>query len=560
MFCEFWRRVKYSIKLDVKNDASTPKSILTYPNASVGVWWIDPALRPLNFRVGILFLAAVANGYSSSLITGLMIIQSWRVLFGITIDHYNPKLISFTIAALVFGGVPFFIAASYISDRLGRRFCLCIGIWIMLVGSIAQCIAKGIEAFIVCRVMIGIGLAFNQISAPTLVIETAHPRHREEMIVLYNVFWYFGAALAAIASLVALKTHAADDWGWRIPCIVQVVIPFIQLITFPLVLESPRYLVAAGRRIAAEAMLYKYHSVIRRKDSQAIDPLVEEEIRRMSQAITQERNLLAAKKAANPSYSVWREFLSGNRNRHRTFICIIVGIMIQLTGNGVISFYLFPMLNSVGVSSHLVAAAINVGLQFYNLFWGSMGAHFSLKYGRRALWLTSAIGMFLSMIGLGASAATYLGEFHDTGRKSVVHGGIQIALIFIFYGFYSIGFTPLQVGYVEEVLPYHLRAKGVALNWFVVFLVGGGTQIANAYGLVKLTWRLYFIYTSLLALWNAVIYFTFPETKGFSCLEDIPKLLFQDPEYTVNQGIATDGGLQANDIPTAGPSNTREPT
>lgn len=38
-----------------------------------------------------------------------------------------------------------------------------------------------------------------------------------------------------------------------------------------------------------------------------------------------------------------------------------------------------------------------------------------------------------------------------------------VPLIFIFYFFYDIAYTPLLVGYTLEILPYKVRAKGFAV-------------------------------------------------------------------------------------------------
>jgi hypothetical protein len=35
--------------------------------------------------------------------------------------------------------------------------------------------------------------------------------------------------------------------------------------------------------------------------------------------------------------------------------------------------------------------------------------------------------------------------------------------LFIYYGFYDIGFTVLPNLYVPEILPYHLRTKGMGI-------------------------------------------------------------------------------------------------
>lgn len=47
-------------------------------------------------------------------------------------------------------------------------------------------------------------------------------------------------------------------------------------------------------------------------------------------------------------------------------------------------------------------------------------------------------------------------------------GRAVMAFLFIYFGFYDIAFTGLTVGYPLEILPFSLRAKGMALfNFFV---------------------------------------------------------------------------------------------
>jgi len=36
-------------------------------------------------------------------------------------------------------------------------------------------------------------------------------------------------------------------------------------------------------------------------------------------------------------------------------------------------------------------------------------------------------------------------------------------MLFIYYGFYDIGWTPLPFSYGAEILPYHMRLKGLSI-------------------------------------------------------------------------------------------------
>lgn len=47
--------------------------------------------------------------------------------------------------------------------------------------------------------------------------------------------------------------------------------------------------------------------------------------------------------------------------------------------------------------------------------------------------------------------------------KSHGVGLAVVPFLFIYYGFYDIGWTPLPFSYGAEILPYHMRLKGLSL-------------------------------------------------------------------------------------------------
>ncbi|KAF3901988.1 hypothetical protein ABW21_db0208012 [Orbilia brochopaga] len=477
------------------------------PNNTNPTWWKDPSLRRLNLAIGLMFCSAAANGFDSSLINGLLILDSFRSVFGITETNDNATFVGLMIAALSFGGLVAFIPASYVSDYMGRRFCVGLGSAIMTIAAAMQAAFKGKIPFLITRVFLGIGLAFAQTAAPSLTAEIAHPRHRERVLMFYNSVWYWGSIVSALATFGALKFAPNEDWAWRMPCIIQALFPLLQTIGLIFVPESPRYMVAKGKPEVAFKILADYHA-----NGASRDELVLAEYNSIKVAIKRE-----SVGARRPGF---REFFETPGNRLRLFICIMVGIMIQWAGNGIISYYLFPMLQSVGITSHMQASGVNIGLQVWNALLAGLGAEMCKRWGRRPLWLSSAFGMMLAFIAVGIIAADYTNRFEGTGKSSPAHGYATMALIFVFFGCYDIAFTPLQVAYVTEILPYRLRSKGQAINWTVIFAAGCLTQFLNPIALQAIKWRLYFVYVALLATWIVIIYFTFPETGGRS-LEDI---------------------------------------
>ena len=85
--------------------------------------------------------------------------------------------------------------------------------------------------------------------------------------------------------------------------------------------------------------------------------------------------------------------------------------------------------------------------------------------------------------------------------------------------------------YVTEVLPYTLRAKGIALFWLVTGMAGAFNTYVNPLGTQTFDWKFYWFYVAWIAVQFVVVWAFFIETKGPS-LEGIA-LLFDGGNATV---------------------------
>ena len=86
------------------------------------------------------------------------------------------------ICALPFSG--------YLSDLLGRRWAITIGILILLSGVILQVVpaVDYLGMFLAGRFVVGLGTNLISGSAPVLIMELAHPEHRGNLTTMYNCF------------------------------------------------------------------------------------------------------------------------------------------------------------------------------------------------------------------------------------------------------------------------------------------------------------------------------------------------------------------------------------
>lgn len=67
-----------------------------------------------------------------------------------------------------------------------------------------------------------------------------------------------GAIVAAWSTFGTFKMP--NSWSWRIPSLLQAAVSVFQAVFIYFVPESPRWLIANGRKLEATKILSKYHS------------------------------------------------------------------------------------------------------------------------------------------------------------------------------------------------------------------------------------------------------------------------------------------------------------
>lgn len=81
------------------------------------------------------------------------------------------------------------------------------------------------------------------------------------------------------------------------------------------------------------------------------------------------------------------------------------------------------------------------------------------RFGRRPLFLISAGGMCFAFVCWTICGAVY----ENSGGSNTGSGYAQLVFIWLFSAFYDMGFSGLLIAYALEILPFHLRAKGMMI-------------------------------------------------------------------------------------------------
>ncbi|TFK44085.1 general substrate transporter [Crucibulum laeve] len=485
-------------------------------------WWKNSRLILLNVWIGLLLITSSTNGYDGSMMNGLQSLTQWNDAFG----HPTGGKLGLLNAIQNIGSLAAYPFSPYLSDGLGRRTAIFIGALLMVGATIIQTASHSVGMFIGARFLIGFGLTFAASAAPLLVTEIAFPSQRAQATSMYNTLWYLGSIIAAWTTFGTF--NIPTSWAWRIPSALQGLPSVLQIFLIWFVPESPRWLVSKGREAQALKTLAYYHA----KGNEQ-DPLVEYEFEEIKAAIAFDRDV-----ASNIG---WKSLYKTPGNRRRMRIIIALAFFSQWSGNGLVSYYLNKVFIAIGITDPTTQLLINGILNIFNFFVAIIAGLLCDKAGRRRLFLISTCGMVVFWTLQTICFAIY------TKHNSVAAGHAVIAMIFLFYGFYDIAFTPLIVSYTVEILPYALRAKGFVVFNFSVSLSLIFNQYVNPIALEKLGWKYYLVYVFWLTFETVFVYFFIIETKNRT-LEETAALFDGDETVAmISEKAAEQAGLAQNE-------------
>lgn len=482
-----------------------------------------PHLRYLSFCIFLTTLTSTNNGYDGSMLNGLQSMTRWAAYFG----HPTGYVLGALSNGVTFGILLSFPIAPFLADRYGRKFVIILGQSLNVLGLILQGASTNYAFFLVSRIIIGAGSGIATVGSPTLISEISHPNHREVSTFSYNVCWYLGAIIPAGVSLGTIKIES--NACWRIVSYLQAAIPVFQLALFWMVPESPRFLIARGKRDKAEQVLRKYHTG--NSDDPRDIALVQYELNEIEAAIAFER------KNSNVKYT---DFIKKPGFRKIIFLVMFTGVIMQLSGNGLVSYYLNKVLNSIGITDERKQLQINVCLMVYNFVICCCVCLTAGYFKRRTLFITCVSGMLLTyIIWTVLSAVNQERNFADKSLGSGV-----LAMIFFYYLFYNIGVNGLPFLYVTEILPYSHRAKGMNIFQFTQTVVQIYNGFVNPIAMDAIEWKYYIVYCCILVVELIVVLLFYVETSGCT-LEEVALIFNISPDLNgvINSGVINNGDV-----------------
>ncbi|OQU94098.1 hypothetical protein CLAIMM_00510 isoform 2 [Cladophialophora immunda] len=457
-------------------------------------WWRDPGLRVNVVHCIGLYFCVFYLGYDASLLNGLQAMPQWKKYF----NDPSSSFLGLISASLFLPATITPYISSAINSRWGRKASLAVGSVILIVGAFVNAFSHNTGTFIAGRVLIGSAGPFGKITAIALLQEIAHPRLRSILSTSFYCNYYIGSTAAAWFCFGSL--HWGDtDWSWRAPCLFQIFAPLMVLGLLFFIPESPRWLIHHDYTEKAIDILAQYHA-----NGDRSDELVQYEYQEICHAIKLEQE---------NNKTSFVDFLRSPGNRRRLLVLITMATGTNWIGNGIITYYLAPVLKLVGITDPAQVSGINGGLAVWNLLLAYVGSLSADRAGRRVLWLASTVGMLVSYVVMTGLS----GSFAHTQSHAV--GIAVVPVMFVYYGFYDIGWTPLPFSYGAEILPYHMRLKGLSIMLSVQSIAQAFNQWVNPLALANITWKYYIVYIVLIVMYLVLIILFFPETRRLTIEE-----------------------------------------
>ncbi|MCZ7638156.1 MAG: sugar porter family MFS transporter [Verrucomicrobia bacterium] len=454
-----------------------------------------PAGGNPRYVVGICLIAALGGllfGYDTAVINGAI---------GFLETHFEltPALKGWASSSALLGCVIGVSFAGAFSDWLGRKKTLVLAGVLFLVSSIGTAVPQTLTQLVVFRILAGVGVGVASMASPMYIAEVA-PAHWRGRMVSVNQFAIVSGMLLiyfvnyAIARAGSPEWQVTTSWRWMFASGILPSALFLGLLL--LAPESPRWLIAQGRRDAAARILERVGGPdFARTEAQAV-----------GEALAQESGSLA--QLFRPG---WRRVLA---------LGVALAVLQQVTGINVFLYFGAEIFKQFGerVDAALLQQVV-VGAA--NLLFTLVAIWTVDRWGRKPLMLIGATGMGLGLVAMGVGA--------QTGQVA----GWMLICILGYIACFALSVGPVTWVLLSEIFPTSIRGRAMSLAtlslWSANFVVSQTFPMMDQHaGLVARFNHAFpfYVYAGFCVVLVGVVWRWVPETKGRS-LEEIERSWLQ---------------------------------
>lgn len=413
-------------------------------------------------------------GYSSPASYDLQSNRSASV--DVRLDSSQQSWFSSLVAiGALFGG----IIGGKAVDLTGRKFTIIVGSIPFALGWLLIFLAKNRAMLYTGRIFTGVGCGIETLAVAVYIAEIS-PAHLRGMLGAMNqVAVTLGIILAYVIGYFLIWDKLA-----LVGCFPAVLL-FVLMFFMP---ESPRWYLEKNRKSDA------LKSLLWLRGSQTG---IEDECREIEATLELHGHIKC------------REFFTAPVAKP---VLISVGVLFlqQITGINAVLFNAADIFSKAGLGDPKL---VSLPVSLVQLAGTVSACYLVEKMGRRLLLWTNALGMGVSLIGLGVYFEIY------QAHSEISWLSVLTSVLFSF--FFSLAWGPVPWLYTAEVIPLRARGVGTSLatisSWASLFLVTRTyANLESAFGNQGACW----FYAGWCCVAFVVVVLFVPETKG-KTLEEI---------------------------------------
>ena len=438
-----------------------------------------------------------------SLVAGLFIYLLVHYLFLRHGNALNESLINiihgFNVSSALIGCIIGGSIGGFISQNIGRKNGLILAAVLFLISALGSAIPDKMNifgsvvlgSFMFYRIIGGIGVGLASMLSPMYIAEISPAKIRGRLVSFNQFAIIFGMLVVYFVNYYIAKGQTMewlDSVGWRWMFASEIIPASTFLLLLFFVPETPRYLVLANKEDKALNVLNKIVGSDKSKGvlSEIKESLVEKRV-------------------------PWMSFGG---------LILVIGIFLsvfqQFVGINVVLYYAPEIFKTLGAAKDAqLMQTIIVGT--INLLFTVLAILTVDKFGRKPLQIIGAIGMAISMTGLGF--AFFLGA----------SGIVALIFMLLYVASFAMSWGPVTWVLLAEIFPNSIRgAMGIAVaaQWLANLLVSTTFPMMN--DSTYLTDKFhngfaYWIYAVMGILAALFMWKVVPETKG-KTLEELEKI------------------------------------
>lgn len=492
-----------------------------------GVWKYMPfqymSLKPKisnpYVTTAISCMGGLLFGFGSTNLTPFIGHKAYEDYFSLSNQHgFTAIEQSGMTASMPGGALVGSILSAWISEKVGRRGMVELSALVWIIGCAIQTSAINRPSLAFGRIIASIGVGTASSNVPMYLAEMVPATMRGRFVSCFQlcvnigilVMFYIGFGCSFINGVSGFRL----TWG------LQIIPGFLMLMGAMFLHESPRWLASKGRWEETTQVL----TAIYKCDAES--PVIKEEI----EGFQRDLEIKPGK------------FLDlfKRQNLKQTFCASFAMFTQQYCGTNAILYFSTSITSQVGYRG--IMNQIMGSVDYIVLLAATLPALiFFDRWSRRYTLMLGALGLLTSLAivaGIEATRGVPVGPDGVNGDPSVrwnvpekEPAKAALAFSYIYLACFSLSWGPGAWVYVGEVFNQEVRSSGNAfasiVNWLFNFTLTMYTQSAFQ----KITWRTYVIFAAFAFLSIPVVFFLYPETRGYE-LEQISALFKSDiPAY-----------------------------